>query len=234
MLADEVWGLTWYLTVFVLLTLCRRIMEIDELRHMQRHVGLFKGLKCRVELLGSGKGSLASALLAHCTATALDLLKSPFASDILVELCHGDCTGWLWETSEPEVRLLHEAIAKSVTARDADSMDVDPTDTEGPSPAPEEPAMEHYFASRALLQIINAPGAAEGCHAAQNAFCETLWELAVKPTTKSLITTHAVKIVAALSNCSCAPVAKAVRQELKSCVNDVDAWCAGGWKAKSS
>jgi len=184
-----------------------------------------------VELLGSGKGSLAAALLAHCQAHTLEMLTSRTVADVVVELCQGDCSGGLWDACEADVRALHAAVAAAAAESTSGAAEGAETDV-GPAPAPAEPVLEHYFASRAILKMISGTKGDAGSAAARDAFCSALWEGAVQGRCKALIASHAAKIVAALATCGNPDVVAAARKELKGCVKGVDAWCSGGWKAK--
>jgi hypothetical protein len=187
----------------------------------------------RHELLGSGKGSLAESVLAHCTGNADSLLRSAQGADLVVEAaCGGGHT--LWAQAHASTVALHTAVAAAVRESIADaSHEAGGTSDAAPSAAA-KPAQDalicNFFASRALRRL--AQGAA--CSAdATGAFQATLWNDALHGHCKHVVGTHGGKVLAGLIEAVKEPLRSEIVRELEQCptVSSVDDWCSSFHKA---
>lgn len=194
----------------------------------------------RRELLASGgSSSLATALIKLCTEHAPQLMRSQHGSDILVEICRGG-EGGLLEECLGEAGLLgtaHDALVAAVVGSSADA--AEGSKEEGMLAQLQDPALTHFFGSRALRRLVLASSATDASGAAAASFASKLWHGALQGRCHDWVDTHAAKVLAALLQCGDEEVKQAATQELKALVpGSLEEWAAqllgsgGGSKSK--
>lgn len=149
----------------------------------------------RREILEGGFGKLLCEI---CMESTKDLITAQYSSDVMLEMCTGS-----------EGNILDLVLGESVV----DTLHKNVIDV-----AKEEEVLNGYFSSRALRRMVLA-SSKEEAHAAKR-FVPLLWKSVLKGKCKKLIDTHAAKIVAAMVDCGCPDVQKAVQKELKQSVPD--------------
>lgn len=171
----------------------------------------------RAELLASGKGSLARALLAHCTENADALMRSAQGAQLIGELACGGAGGAvLWTTEQAAVKGLHEAIAQAAGGGRKQLEEI------AGAAESSEPLVENLFASRLLRRLVQRGGA---CAAAGH-IAKTLWEQGLRERCRATMQGHGAKIVAALAESTDAELRKAVRRCVAEYLDagSVDQW----------
>lgn len=149
----------------------------------------------RREILGSGNGSFASSLVTACASQLEELLKSQWGCDTLFEMCRGGEDGVLMLE---DIAMLHDAVVGTVV--------------ENPE------VLDNFHGSRMLKRIILTSKESE----AASAFVMKLWKDAIKGKCKSLMESHAAKVVAALVSSGNA----AVKTELTKEVPNIAKWAS--------
>jgi hypothetical protein len=199
----------------------------------------------RQELLGSGEGSLAAALLQHCTSVVSCLLRSSHGAELVEEFACGSAGGRsLWEWSKDGVATLHAAVAAALReslergSRHMEGVE----EVAGPELASEAPGplIDDFFASRALRRMVRAVGCNEEAAGALRA---ALWHGALKGHCDQIVEGHGAKVLAGLLETAEGELRGEVEHELKSCsaVGNLDAWQlrfrrkdGGGQRAKEA
>lgn len=173
----------------------------------------------RAELLGSGEGSFARAVLAHCAEHAGSLLRKADGGKVVEEAACGQSGGAvLWEKEREHVSALHIAIAGAVAPAASGDGDGEAGPAEGAGPL-----LEDLFASRALRRMVLQ--GADAQHEAARQFSDALWTKGLSGCCEALVEGHGGKVLAALADVAPDGVRVEVRKQLGACVDDVDAWC---------
>ena len=183
----------------------------------------------RRELLGSGAGSLAAALAELCTQRAGALIRSQHGSDVLVEVCRGGEGGLLQECLEDPGQLaaVYDALVAAVAGEPNAASSEGDDGEDGGAAAAQEPALSHFFGSRALRRLVLASSDAGPAGAAAAQATAKLWSGALAGRCREWVGTHAAKVLAALLQCGDAATKAAAAKELKPLVKgSLEEWAA--------
>ncbi|KAK9908988.1 hypothetical protein WJX75_005639 [Coccomyxa subellipsoidea] len=165
----------------------------------------------RQELLGSGKGSLATELTAACAANAAKLLINPKGCDLMVEAACGAEGGLLIDACPEGVAAVQDAIVSAT----------------GEEPSTSERVMENYFGSRALKKLIGRGQGSDRDAIEARKFASKLWESSFKGRCGDLLSGHAAKVLAAVFLFADAKTRESVKKELPAVMEDgssIEAW----------
>jgi pumilio family protein 6 len=181
----------------------------------------------RRELLGGGGGSLAAALAELCEQRAAALLRSQHGSEVLVEACCGGQGGLLADCLQggPALAAVHDALVAAVADGSAGPAT---GEAGGQEAGEEEPALSHFFGSRALRRLVLASTCDDAPAAAAAAeIVGKLWRGALRGRCAPWVHTHAAKVLAALLKCGEPSVRAEAAKELAAAVpGSLDDWAA--------
>lgn len=184
----------------------------------------------RRELLGSGGGSLAAALAELCGRRAAALLRSQHGSEVLVEACCGGQGGLLEDCLQggPALAAVHDALVAAVADGSAAPATSKAGKAGGQEAGEEEPALSHFFGSRALRRLVLASTCDDAPAAAAAAeFVGKLWRGVLRGRCAPWVHTHAAKVLAALPKCGEPSVRAEAAKELAAAVpGSLDDWAA--------
>ena len=186
----------------------------------------------RREVLGSGPGSLAHAVLAHCAEHAATMLRTAQGAELAAEAACGSCHS-LWEAAQPQVQALHAAIAAVAACASSDAAGGNEPAATDDAAADKEPLLCDFFASRALRRMAQG----SGCNAAAaGAFRLQLWKTALQGRCASVVGTHGAKVLAAVWDGGDAQLRSEIAAELTGSaeVQDVAAWSATFQRASTA
>ena len=179
----------------------------------------------RKELLGSGAGSLSSAVLAHCAGNIGALLRTAQGAELVAELACGSGNE-LWDRSRAQVQALHAAIASAAhDTSSAMATDAAEAAEAASDAAKQDPLVNNFFASRALRRMAQGGGCNDEAAAA---FRAELWQSGLQGQCAALVDSHGAKILAAVWEAGDETLRSVIAAELKDegGVQDVAAWNA--------
>eukprot|EP00887_Chlorella_sp_A99_P001683 scaffold8.g1683.t1 len=187
----------------------------------------------RRELLGSGAGSLAQALVALCSSRAGELLRGQHGGEVLLEVARGGEGGLLAAAAGADaLDAVHAAVAAAAAG----------AGEEGGEEGGEEEGQERQGQRKAedpgrrpaapltLRRLVLASAEAGPAGAAATQAVALLWRDALQGRCARWVGTHAAKVLAALLHCGSAEVRAAAAAELAPLLPrgaaGVEAWAA--------
>lgn len=162
----------------------------------------------RKELLDSGLGQV---LVTLCDESGADLIIAQHAGDVVGEVCRGGNDGVLEAVVGAEaIDAVHNAIVQAA----AKSLEEEDSGVLG-----------SYFGSRVVRRLVLSSTEEGPAGKIAARFTRALWEKALKGKCKTLHTSHAAKVLAAVVHSGVAKVVKEATAELKKAgEKDVSAW----------